>query len=122
VFLNVRDQISHPYKTTYIIIALYKQIYDVNQGSQIFVVKGHAVNSEVVCRPHVENNICGIPDCLNYYVIFIVYIKFTNVTADRTLETHMLTKRSMFRCVSQDSAHSVFSASAYTRRVKKKCL
>ena len=39
-----------------------------------------------------KNNISGIPDCLNYCVIFIVYIQVTNVTMDRGLETHDVNK------------------------------
>jgi len=89
MLLIVRYQNTHPYKAADIIITLYKQTYDVNQGSQIFVIKGHARYCEMVSWPHMENNISGIPDCLNYCVIFIVYIQFTNMTADRVLETHI---------------------------------
>lgn len=54
MLLNVPYQNSHPYKAADIILALYQQTYDVSQGSQIFVVKGHALYCEMVCWPHVE--------------------------------------------------------------------
>jgi hypothetical protein len=44
-----------------------------------------------------KNNISGIPDCLNYCVIFIVYTKFTNMTADRGLEIHDVNKSINFQ-------------------------
>jgi len=54
MLLIVRYQNSHPYKAADIIIALCQQTYDVSQGSQLFVVKGHALYREMVCWPHME--------------------------------------------------------------------
>jgi hypothetical protein len=54
------------------------------------MANGHAIYYGLVCRTHGKILINGVPDHLNYCVIFIVYMQFTDMATGHKIKPSRL--------------------------------